>query len=337
MRPLVFLADASAASGLGHLMRCMALAQAAESAAIGVLFLLSEEGAALARERHDWHFPIEIIDAGASPDWLKESLNRCDAAALVVDSYHTEPDLLQQADQVVRVIMDDGQLTLAAFADIIVNPATTTLDATYLEANADVTCCTGEPWRLIRREFWQISSPPVEERNGIVISMGGSDPGNLTVPLLRALEQAGNDEPVRVITGAAYPFTDELKEMLTSVSFPVQHIHNCQDMAQVWPFARLAIGAAGGSQFELGLCQTPAMLITVADNQVAATANAIKEGWCKAWHSPDARDIEALVSESMALVKDTAALERMSRAAQGHYDAGGAHRLLEVIADALHP
>ncbi|MEW9797581.1 UDP-2,4-diacetamido-2,4,6-trideoxy-beta-L-altropyranose hydrolase [Alteromonas sp. CYL-A6] len=334
---MVFRVAAGTRTGLGHLMRCLALAQAADEAQFPVQFVLDDEAATLAKARHDWHYPVQILppvlNEVAQGQWLAEFLAQENAAVLVVDGYAFTPVILSAIDRekTAVVVMDDGQQTLSGYADMVVNPATVSLDAAYQAARPGIVCATGSAYRLLRREFALGRVLPIAQRHGLVVSLGGSDPCNLTLPLLKALAQLTQDMPVRVITGAAYPYRRELEDWLSATALPVQHIHNCQDMAAVWQHARLAVSAAGGSQFELGVCQTPAILVVVADNQRNATAQALSEGWCESVNGHDEGVCEALAKRALALYEDTTLLQHMSDNAAGHYDAEGATRVLQKM------
>ena len=100
----------------------------------------------------------------------------------------------------------------------------------------------------------------------------------------------------------------------------------------MWSNARLAIAAAGGSQFELAACLTPSVLLVVADNQVNATQQAATQGWCESWDARVKPDLTALVSRIVSLWENDAELATMHQKAQAHAETQGALELLSCIA-----
>ena len=90
-----------------------------------------------------------------------------------------------------------------------------------------------------------------------------------------------------------------------------------------------AISAAGGSQFELGVCNTPSILVTVAENQHSATQVAQAQGWCRAVNKDI--DINELVAMALALYSDEETLTEMQACSQGNYDALGSERAIDAI------
>jgi len=110
--------------------------------------------------------------------------------------------------------------------------------------------------------------------------MGGSDPLNLTIPILQAIELSQYRPKILLATGGAYLYDEALNRFLSTTALTIEHRRNCQNMAEVFGQAKLVISAAGGSQFELLACLTPAILVIVADNQRNATQQAVQQKWC---------------------------------------------------------
>ncbi|NMH59655.1 UDP-2,4-diacetamido-2,4,6-trideoxy-beta-L-altropyranose hydrolase [Alteromonas ponticola] len=332
MRSLLFRVLASAQTGAGHLMRSLALAQAAEKCGVPSVFLLDADAKSIATKRHDWNF--QIIDfpselcAKEEGNWISQQAREQDAAAIIFDGYTfaAETILASRSESCTLVLMDDGMTSVTQFVDIIVDPTADPKDDSEQQL-----CCYGPEFRLLRREFAEIAPKPIHQRNGIAINLGGSDTKNLTIPLLMAISKRLPNLPIRVVTGPAYQWLTDLEICVAALSNPIQHLHNCQDMSDVWNNAKLAISAAGGSQFELGTCATPSILLIVADNQREATKRAAKEGWVRSFDCTESVQFEDIASCVDALLKED--LQALSDNAKGHYDAEGAMRLLKKIAE----
>lgn len=344
MTDILFWAEGGRQKGVGHIIRSLALAQAASQYQLSCRFMLDKEAADIARAQHDWDFPIEPSDPSAASDnatgeqhnMLEKVLHQYQPRVLVLDGYQLPVSVIEQAADRLpfTVVLDDGEQRLTSYANLIVNSATDSLDTSYRAQNANAILCTGRQYRLLRQTFRDTPALPFEQRHGIAIAFGGSDPAELTLPVLSALDELESAVPVRVITGPAFEKPERVDSLCRTLRFAVQHIHQCQDMASAWGTARLAISAAGGSQFELGACHTPSILVEVADNQREATANAQQEGWCVTYHQgADPLDI---ARHAMKLYPDNDALRAMSHAASKCYDADGADRVMHAIAGALH-
>ncbi|WP_245953186.1 UDP-2,4-diacetamido-2,4,6-trideoxy-beta-L-altropyranose hydrolase [Alteromonas aestuariivivens] len=332
---MIICTDANEQIGVGHLFRCIALAQAAAHQGVDCHFVLTSAAARISDHQRDWSFAV----SESSPEdcflTLCDLLEQPENSVLVLDGYKISREQLKKLRSKVKCIvaLDDGEFRYIEFADIVVNPASRNLNNKYIEIQPSVHCCTGSSYRLLRQEFCNLNPLPVQCRQGIVLCFGGSDPAGLTIKLLQALDEVGARVPIRVITGAAYPTLQELKSLIPTLDLPIEHSHQCQDMAQAWSSARLAISAAGGSQFELGVCQTPSVLVTVANNQLAASERAAKEGWCRVVDK--SISMRSLATLALTLYGDDEVLKTMQAACSKFYDAQGAFRVINCIREVL--
>ena len=104
-------------------------------------------------------------------------------------------------------------------------------------------------------------------------------------------------------------------------------------MADLWSNSRLAITAAGGSQFELAACHTPAVLLVVAENQRNTTEQSVKQGWCMMYDALDCIDLDQISKHVTSMWHDGEKLSRMSLAASDYATKDGAFCLLNSILD----
>ncbi|MAJ70884.1 MAG: UDP-2,4-diacetamido-2,4,6-trideoxy-beta-L-altropyranose hydrolase [Alteromonadaceae bacterium TMED7] len=337
MSCLVFCTGGGQNSGIGHVMRCQALAQAAEEQVLESLFIVNEAARKFILQRHEWCGAVLLAadtEQAVTSQVIAASETRR-AVAIVVDGYDFSEAVLKTLSQVnvPLVLLDDIRQPGHQYADIISNPAGEVWQHEYQQANAKAMLCLGPQYRLLRREFSVTAALPVKHRFSLTINMGGSDPAGLTLPVLSALSEVLPEAPFRVVTGPGFnpSALAELKTFITGSERAIQHVHNCQDMADIWVNARLAVAAAGGSQFELVACQTPSVLITVAANQRQASQQATREGWCQVVSGGPGIDISALATTVKKLWQDEAQLTEMSKAAEVFAITDGAWQLLDAI------
>lgn len=331
----IFRLDCGNAVGLGHLMRCVALAQAATQKGIRCIFALSKEGADIASRLPGWQFTIATVSALDEPSEGAQLQALCDyynAAALVVDSYRVTSRLFERTTQsdVLVVTIDDGLKNLVGHADVVINSARVD-SADYRTINPAIVCCVGSEYRLLRQEFVEANVPAFVDRDGLVVSFGGSDPFHYTVSLLEALHSINFSAPVCVVTGPAYGDLNTLTQLISASSLSIQHVHNSANMADVWMLARLAVSAAGSSQFELAACRTPAVLVTVAQNQQVLSEQASEQGWCKVVDGRSGLDMPALAQQVGKLYADNEGLCTMSELAAQYSHTRGAEKVVKTL------
>lgn len=338
MSTLVFCTGGSQQSGIGHVMRCQALAQAAAEQGLNSIFIVNQAAQQFILQRHDWTGQL-VLASDLQSDLINQVLETADAhnaAAIVLDGYGFS-EFFIQAVSVARaplLLLDDIRQPGYEHADIICNPAGESWRQDYANANPQALLCLGDSYRLLRREFVVTQPLPLAQRFSLTINAGGSDPAGLTLPLLQALCHELPDAPFRVVTGPGYEATalSALADYIRASDCAIQHVHNCQDMADLWVNARLAVAAAGGSQFELAACQTPSVLLIVADNQRQASSQAVTQGWCEVFDATAALDWSVLAERVKTLWRDEAQLNTMYSAAAPVAVRDGAWQLLAAIA-----
>ena len=252
MKPgaLLIRADASLAIGTGHVMRCLALAQAWQDAGGTASLAVAElpdallprvtaEGVSLYRvHAHDHGGPEDAAQTVAqarqlSADWV------------VIDGDRFASDFLATVRAAgFRVLLIDDFADRESFpADLIVNPNLGEDGEPYRKRGATAPLLTGPSYVLLRREFNQ----GTQEReirptgNRILVTLGGSDPENLTPQVVDALAQCSGLE-ITVVVGAGYDKAEELGKLNAAY---LRVVSNPSNMAQLMKGHDQAIIAAG--------------------------------------------------------------------------------------------
>lgn len=318
-------------------MRCLALAQALEKSAIHVWFAVSKRTFSLCENRHDWvgerliiPNDIEVMDEAL---WLEEVVLEHKIDALVLDGYQFSQGYRQKLISLpcAKILFDDNNNSGSLHTDMVINGAENAAMLGYQQSAPSAVYCLGSLYRILRQEFISASQNKWQSRHLLTICLGGSDPKNLTIALLEGLQHHNVKAPICVITGGAYQQLPKLNIFIAASQLHLEHIHDCQNMADIFSQSRLVVSAAGGTQFELLACQTPSLLLVVADNQLNATQQASQQGWCAMLDTRDEVDFNLLSQRINELWNDQKKLKLMSDIAQNYKDVEGANRVVEAI------
>ncbi|MBU3002100.1 UDP-2,4-diacetamido-2,4,6-trideoxy-beta-L-altropyranose hydrolase [Paraglaciecola arctica] len=272
--------------GLGHLMRCMALAQGLKKFGHQVFFFMSEDSQQFCKPRTDWVgeiLTLAYLNKQAEPKWLVQQCIRQQFDWLILDGYqfdHAYRHSLQSTEFKLAVF-DDLNNSGELYADLVINGASNTALLQYPTTAPNAQLAIGQNYQVLRQEFLQVNRQNWSQREHLALMFGGSDPKNLTLKVLEAIQKLDPSMPIKVITGAAYTSLESLENIIQASGLEINHLHDCQNMAQELENTKLAISAAGGSQFELRACAVPAILVVVADNQLPASQEAANQGWCQ--------------------------------------------------------
>ena len=337
-RRVVLRADASEAIGTGHVVRCQTLAAALVArgwqATVATRTLpealadgLAEAGISVLRLGPDTSLedePAEITDR------LGLTL-----ALVVGDHYGLGRSWFEQVrqDQPRAVLMAIDDLADRPLpVDMVLNQNLGANAADYaVLVPAGARVLAGPPYALLRPEFADLRSRR-RSRAGhierILIFMSGADAADVTARAVVAIGRLGC--PADVVVGAAYPNLAGLGEMVARQPATELHVNTGQ-MATLMDRADLAIGAASSASWERCTLGLPAVLVTLADNQVTAERLLVEAGAAQAigWHTAiDAADIERVVR---ALIGDPGRVAAMSEAAARVTDGLGTERVVAAI------
>lgn len=337
MALILIRADASPAKGTGHIMRCLALAEALRDQGDRMAFVTAEITPSLAdRLREDgWdHYPV----TGDDPAAILDLSLRLNADALVVDSYWLDTDWRAAVRPGFRVVLAlDDLADRPLHADLVWNPSPLARTLPYDRLAPDAACLFGDAYLLLRQEIARAASGPrrpLADRDSILLTFGGSDPAGLTVPVVKRLAPtlpAGTH--LDVVAGGSNPALDCIRAACARFPDQVRLHVDSRRMGSLMAGTGLAVTAGGGTVAELAALAAPTLLVVVADNQAPAADDARARGWAAI---VDAREhrmaADAITDKALLLWSDLAARTTLShRIAAGGIDGHGAERVAAAL------
>lgn len=289
---LLIRADANTKMGIGHVMRMLALGQAWKERGGDVIFCFKECPRELQGKLVDEGFLLRRIscrklgDINDAESLLQLSLDAtCDW--IVLDGYlfaYGYQEYLSQKATCRILLVDDYGFTNEVAVDRILNPnpGVESLDYVNLKDIEKVWC--GADFCLLRKEFRNPASDKCASSQsfGVLISMGGADPGNVSLRLLEELSILDWDRlkyGFRLVVGAAYPYLGKLSEWLDNTSLEVEVLNGVEDMRVVYNWADAAIVAGGVTALECLASGLRIAVVCVGDNQVRSTDYFEQEGY----------------------------------------------------------
>jgi UDP-2,4-diacetamido-2,4,6-trideoxy-beta-L-altropyranose hydrolase len=284
-------ADADGKIGTGHIMRCIALAQAWKDQGGEVTFISQCESGALKERIQNEGFRLVALDH-VCPDSadLKNTLAILKSESadqkhwLVLDGHHFTTEYQNAIrDEGIRLLVIDDMNHLPHYhANILHNQNIHAPDLKY-RCDEDTTLLLGTRYVLLRSEFlkYQDFKRQIPDRaKNILVTLGGADPDNVTLKVVEALKLLhAPDIAVRIIIGPANPHQKTLRKAIGLAHFKTEFLINPPNMPELMAWADLAISAGGSTCWELAFMGVPIMALMLADNQKAATEKISKEGF----------------------------------------------------------
>ena len=276
---LLIRADASVAMGTGHVMRCLALAQAWQDAGGRAIFVMRECTPAIrARLLAE---SCDVLSISCVPGTSEDARHTVALARqyrvgwIAVDGYQFDADY-QNALKVegARVLfVDDYGHAKHYSADIVLNQNVGSAARLYASREAQTQLLLGSRYCLLRREFagwraWTRNIPPIGRH--VLVTMGGSDPENITARIVDALAlMEAEDLEAIVVMGGSAPHFEALEQSVAPVGKSVTIRRDVANIAELMAWADLAISSAGTTCWELCFLGLPSLLVDVAENQTA--------------------------------------------------------------------
>ncbi|AMR26629.1 hypothetical protein A0257_05600 [Hymenobacter psoromatis] len=270
----MFRADGNPATGLGHVVRCQALAQAL-SPAVEKIFVLRDPAPALQQQLAEAELAVQLVPPAISaglPEagWLAGWLRPNDM--VVLDGYHFSPayQRLLAATGAALVCLDD-LITPPNWASVVLNQAGGVGPAAY--DRVPLAClCLGPAYALLRPAFWQrapaqsTTSPP-----RLFLNMGGADPTDQTLALLPRLREQFPTHHLEVVTGAAYPHQATLQAAAHTCGPLISLYQNlaASELAALLRTCQVFVCPPSGVAYECCAAGGAVLLHPTADNQRA--------------------------------------------------------------------
>ena len=337
MTALVIRADASTAVGMGHAMRCLALAQAlADAGGEEATFVMADPpDAFVARAGRDG-VPVAALAAEPGSAGDAEETLAHGARWVVVDGYHLDGDYQRTlVDAGARVLVIDDYAHLPRYhAHVLLNQNAGAGEDLYRDRAPGARLLLGPAHALLRREFRLWDAPPADTpvvARRILVTLGGGDADDVSSRVLGALALLDEPHEVQVLVGAANPHRDALDRAASAGPHPVELIVDADDVPRRMAWADLAVAAAGSTSWELARIGTPQLAVVLAENQRAIARGLEQEGLAVGlgWHSD--LQAERIVAAVRELARDAGRRRELSRRGRELVDGQGAPRVLAAL------
>lgn len=337
-KPLIIRADANTPMGTGHVMRCIALGQAWRDAGGEVVFIsccafnaikerIAEEGFSL------FELGLAYPESETDLDIAIQTAQELGAAWIVTDGYHFDLGYQQAVRHAgFKLLCVDDYNHLAEYeADILLNQ---NVGAEELEYHCNPGCrkLLGPRHVMLRKEF---RSPDKNRRSfpetvrNCLVTLGGSDPGNVSLKVIEALGRLDHScLNVKIIAGPANPHLDSLRKAIAASTIECELISSVRNMNELMRWADIAISAAGSTCWELCMTGVPFLMVVAAENQQRVAAYLTELGIAVNLGDGDRVEPFKIAEKLNSLLCNRSERERMSAAGKRLIDGFGTDRIL---------
>ena len=261
-----------------------------------------------------------------------------DINIVVTDSYAIDSAYLEYIGPSVDLLVSIDDLNHIVFSsDLVINGNIYAPDLDYSSSKIDTDFLLGTEYVLMREEFEGSGVRNIrEEVKKVLISVGGSDPLNLTPKILLALGEIQSYLDVNVTIGPGFQNLRVIEEEADRMDKPVNLLPNAGNMAELMKTCDMAVTAGGTTLYELACTGTPAVVLLQADNQIAAASKMAEQGTVFNLGMGDKVPVSQLTSVISELICDWERRREMSQRGQSLVDGLGCRRCSSKILYKFH-
>lgn len=280
MRKLFIRVDVNSTIATGHLMRCLAIAEAGKRMNVECVFILADDEATSILENKGYKYIVlhsKWDDMNSEVKLLRDIIIKEKVDKLLIDTYQVTQEYLRYVTSLTYTIYIDDLNAFIYPVNAIICYASYWKKFNYME-NYNRAKMNGEiefipqlylgcRYVPLRTEFKNLPKKDIiKEASNILIMSGGSDPYN---SIWRILDEINVDEfkTVDVICGRFYHGMDKLKNKYRGHN-NIQIHSNVSNLIDYMKKADLAISAGGTTLYELCAVGTPTISFSYVDNQL---------------------------------------------------------------------
>ena len=329
-------ADANSYIGMGHIMRCLSIADAARNNCQDVEFILADDTVEELVENSGYksivlHSNYEHMEDELSL-WPDNNPN-----IVIVDSYYVTNAYLMSLKKIFKngiIIYIDDLLASPYPVDVLINyniyARKKDYEELYYRCNNKPQFILGLKYIPLRKMFRGIEEKKQKEMvKDVLITTGGADLEHIALSIVKARP---SNYTYHILIGALNVDSDEIKELSSEMNNIIIH-ENVIDMQSLISNMDIAVSAAGSTIYEICACGVPLITYISADNQIEGAETIANIGLAK--NIGDIREISnftsALFDEVAILASDYDKRKKVGKRMQKLIDGFGANRIVKEI------
>lgn len=332
----IFRVDGGANIGLGHIIRCLTLAEGLKERDIQSIFITKDIDPNVKKKVIGKGHLIEGLPFGIDlEDDLRLTINlvkQHQPDLVVTDSYEIDQHYLEQLKKLNVTLMSIDDLAQLHFCSDIVLNQNIGAKASDYSTERYTKLLLGPQYALLRKEIRDrdFAKKTKSVAENILITPGGSDSDNQTLKVVKALKGIKNDIKVTVVMGPNYQYEELLREEI-GVNNRFFLVRDPQDIFDLMDKTDIAISAGGITCYELACLGIPNIILVLADNQKKTAvglqdySTSINLGW---FEDVTEEGIKEAVED---LIKNREKREAMSKKGKELVDGRGVERVVEEI------
>lgn len=348
MKLALFRVDASHHLGLGHVMRCLAFARGLEKTGVKSVFAMKDYEPGLTNLVQRFGYKVFTLPQAA--DFVEDArltsnfISHHQAGLIITDLTHNDNKSQQEgyahylqllkAPSAFLVIIDPIRTDLPA--DILVMPYYGANNTGY-KSNYQTRLLLGPTYFIFREEFIEAAKVTREikqDAQNLLVTMGGSDPLQITQKVSRAITGLVTRSPnLQIVIGPSFTglVKPEIEEIFKNYHGDYKIVIGGDNMAHLMLWADLVITGGGLTKYEAAVTGTPNITISHHAEEAKHTDEFARGGSTRHLGIISQITEEKIASAIETLLTDQTLRAKMSASGRRIVDGSGVERIISKI------
>jgi len=280
---ILFRCDGSADIGMGHVIRCLALADELNTKyKCNVHFAMRRSTMGIDQVKGSYSVleSYETEDNFNYASWLQKCVKKIAADVLVLDVRDGIGSTILRDIKIktgVKVVTIDDPEDKRIESDLAFYPPVLQLEKVNWD-DFGGELYVGWEYVILRKEFSQTHIKPKNPSPKILVAMGATDPKGLTFIALNALKNVSIDISIEVLIGNQYLFIDKLKKTIKQIQKQIVIHQSPPNVAEIMSSADVAIISFGVTAYELAAVNTPVLYLCLTKDHALSAKSFDKDG-----------------------------------------------------------
>lgn len=322
-KKIIFRADGYKQISLGHVYRCLTIADLFKNSEILFVTLKKgEDGISLLQDKK-----IPYVTINSNNDFFK-IISEWKPDIVVIDCLNSDAEYIKKIKSMVkRVVAIEDVGDGSKYADAVIN-------ALYNYEGDNKHYFVGEKYHCLREEFRLIEPKEFSESvNEILITFGGADPSNLTKKLYLIVKNLHHIYPNIHFTFICGPVYDcKGSNVISNKEYNISVLQNINNISEYMKQSDLAISSQGSAIFELASLGIPSIVMAQNKREQLHTFSQLKNGYINLGLGDDVSD-DCIKRTIEWLIETPKIREEMRTLLLSHDMKNGAERVYHIILD----
>lgn len=340
--------EANRVTATGHMMRCLAIADAAAEKGIRTVFIVAEEGS----EKFPKERGYETVCLGRRWDdfageipVMERLIAKRQVEALLIDSYFVSGDYMKAVTKMTRTAYIDDLHAAIWSCSVLIDYAVYYDLFDYRKEYPDTQLLLGCGYAPLRREFRDLPKKEIRRdvKKALVVT-GGTDEYHFMRRFTEALlsrKELFDGVEFTLVCGAFNRDTEEIRKLslqcaakcnTESDAMKIKIYPTLPTLKDAMLETDLLITAGGTTLYEMAACGTPGICFSMADNQLDNVRGfAARELVLYAGDIRNEFSFDHLLRMMTELMRDHAARTAVSQRLRTLVDGKGAGRIVDAV------